>query len=250
MSLLHGPDHNHLLASLATAEIEVLATHLQLVLLRLGDRLYEAGDYLPYAYFPVSAIVSLHYVIESGRSAELSGVGNEGMVGFPLVMGGDVTSSSAMVQTAGYAYRLEGGVLKEAFDRTGAMRKLILLYIQSLIMNMSQNAACNRHHSVDQQLCRWLLVNLDRSRSEAFSITQELMASILGIEVQAIAAAAVRLQQGGVIRYRRAHVTVLERAGLESAVCECYALGRAELLRLLPGRRVDYDGAFSMRGAH
>lgn len=211
-----------------------MASHLKLILLRLGKILYEPGGQLQHAYFPTTAIVSLHYVTESGRSAEVAGVGQEGMVGVALVLGGDTTSSSAMVQTAGYAYRLEARLLKQEFHRNGAVRDLLLLYTQALITQISQTAACNRHHSVEQRLCRWLLLNLDRSPSNQFIMTQELIAGMLGVCREGITEAAVKLQQAGFIRYRRAHITVLERTGLESSACECYALGKKELMRLLP----------------
>jgi CRP-like cAMP-binding protein len=218
-------------------EFERVADHLKLVLLQLGEILYEPGDQLQHAYFPTSAIVSLHYVTESGGSTDIAGVGNEGMVGISLFMGGDTTSSSAMVQTAGHAYRLEARLLKQAFDRTGLMQNLLLRYTQVLITLISQTAACNRHHSVEQQLCRLLLLNLDRSASNTFIMTQELIAGILGVRREGITEAAVKLQHAGYIRYRRAHITVLERTGLESRACECYGVGKKELLRLLPNVR-------------
>lgn len=234
MSSSHSPNQNHLLAALPTAEFEWVIAHLQLVLLRLGEILYEPGGQLQHAYFPTSAIVSLHYVTESGASAEIAGVGNEGMVGVPLFMGGGTTSNSALVQTAGHAYRLEARLLKQAFDRAGFMQNLLLRYTQVLITQISQTAACNRHHSVKQQLCRWLLLNLDRSPSNNFIMTQELIAGILGVRREGITEAASKLQHAGIIRYRRAHITVLERTGLENCACECYAVGKKELIRLLP----------------
>lgn len=186
-----------------------------------------------YGYFPTSAIVSLHYVTESGASAETAGVGNEGLVGIPLFMGGNTTSSSAVVQTAGQAYRLEGRLLKEEFDRGGFVQKLLLRYTQALMTQMSQTAACNRHHSIEQQLCRWLLLTLDRAISNDLVITQELIANMLGVRREGITEAAGRLQALGHIRYRRGHVSVLNRKGLEERACECYAVVRDEVARLL-----------------
>jgi CRP-like cAMP-binding protein len=235
MSTPHSPNQNHLLSALPTAEFEAVAAHLQLVMLPLGEILYEPGGQLQHAYFPTTAIVTLHYVTDSGRSAEIAGVGNEGMVGVSLFMEGGITSSSAMVRSAGHAYRLEARFLKQAVDRPGMMKALLLRYTQTLIAQIAQTAACIRYHSVEQQLCRWLLLNLDRSPSNEFSMTEEFIAGILGVDRERIAEAAVNLQHAGFIRYRRAHVTVLERTGLESCACECYAVGKRELIRLLPG---------------
>jgi len=246
MSSPHSPNQNHLLSALPTAEFELVAAHLKLVLLRLGEILYEPGGHLQHAYFPTSAIVSLHYVTGAGRSVETAGVGNEGVVGVSLFMGGDTTSSSAMVQTAGHAYRLEARLLKQAFDRSGPIQDLLLRYTQALITQISQTAACNRHHSLEQQLCRWLLLNLDRSPSKEFTMTQELIAGILGVCRDGITEAAEKLHHAGFIRYRRAHITVLERAGLESCACECYAVVKKELIRLLPDVRYRPDIATSM----
>ena len=250
MSAPHSPNQNHLLSALPAEEFERVAAHLQLVLLQLGEILYEPGGQLQHAYFPTSAIVSLHYVTESGASAETAGVGNEGMVGVSLFMGSDTTSSSAMVQTAGHAYRLEARLLKQAFDRPGMMQELLLRYTQALITQIAQTAACNRHHSVEQQLCRWLLVNLDRSPAKEFILTQELIASMLGVRREDIVEAAGKLQHAGFIRYRRAHITVLERAGLESCACECYAVGKKELIRVLPHVRHRQDIATSVTSSH
>ena len=246
MSSPHSPNQNHLLSALPTAEFERLVTHLKPVQLQLGEILYEPGGHLQHAYFPTTAIVSLHYVTESGGSVETAGVGNEGMVGVSLFMGGDTTSSSAMVQTAGHAYRLEARVLKQAFDRTGPMQDLLMRYAQALTTQICQTAACNRHHSVEQQLCRWLLVNLDRSPSTGFVMTQELIAGILGMRRDDITEAAEKLHNAGFILYRRAHITVFERTGLESCVCECYAVVKKELTRLLPDVRYRQDIATSM----
>jgi CRP-like cAMP-binding protein len=230
----HSPNQNHLLAALPTAEFERLAPHLELVPLPLGEVLYEPGGQLQHAYFPTSAIVSLHYVMESGASAETAGVGNEGVVGISLFMGGDTTPSSAVVQTAGHAYRLPSRLLKEEFKRGGLMQHLLLRYTQALITQVTQTAVCNRHHSVEQQLCRWLLLTLDRGvSSRELVITQELVASMLGVRREGITEAAGKLKSAGLISYRRGHISVLERSGLESRVCECYGVVKKELGRLL-----------------
>jgi CRP-like cAMP-binding protein len=233
MPPLHSPNQNHLLGALPTAEFERLAAHLKLVPMPLGEIIYEPGEQLQHAYFPTTAIVSLHYVMESGASAETAGVGNEGVVGIALFMGGDTTPSSAVVKTAGHAYRLERKLLKQEFDRSGLLQRLLLRYTQALITQMTQTAACNRHHSVEQQLCRWLLSTLDRVPSHELIITQELVASMLGVRREGITEAAGKLQHAGFIRYRRGHITVLDRSGLETRACECYAVVRNELTRLL-----------------
>jgi len=229
----HSPNQNHLLAALPTEEFERLAAHLELAPMLLGDILYEPGGQMQHAYFPTTAIVSLHYVMESGASAESAGVGNEGVVGISLFMGGDTTPSSAVVQTAGHAYRLPGRLLKQEFHRGGMMQGLLLRYTQALITQMFQTAACNRHHSVEQQLCRWLLLTLDRMSTSDLVMTQELVASMLGVRREGITQAAGRLQEAGCIRYRRGHISVLDRAGLETRTCECYAVVKKELGRLL-----------------
>lgn len=237
----HSPSQNHLLAALPTAEFEPLAMHLELVKLPLGEMLYEPGDQLRYAYFPTTAIVSLHYVMESGASAESAGVGNEGVVGISLFMGGNTTPSSAVVQTAGHAYRLACGKLLQEFNRAGLMQRLLLRYTQALMTQMSQTAACNRHHSVEQQLCRWLLLTLDRLPGNDLAMTQELIASMLGVRREGITEAAGNLQRAGVISYRRGHIAVLDRAGLEQRVCECYEVVKTELDRLLCDVRYRQD---------
>jgi CRP-like cAMP-binding protein len=229
----HSPNQNHLLAALPTAEFERLAAHLELVPLPLGEVLYEPGSQLQHAYFPTTAIVSLHYVMESGASAETAGVGNEGVVGISLFMGGDTTPSSAVVQTAGHAYRLESRRLKDEFKRGGLMQHLMLRYTQALITQVTQTAVCNRHHSVEQQLCRWLLLTLDRVATRELVMTQELVASMLGVRREGITEAAGKLKQAGLISYRRGHISVLERTGLETRVCECYAVVKKEIGRLL-----------------
>jgi len=228
-----SPSHNKLLAALPTEEFGRLSGHLETVSMRLGEILYEPGGQLQHAYFPTTAIVSLHYVMESGASAESAGVGNEGVVGISLFMGGDTTPSSAVVQTAGHAYRLQGRLLKQEFNRGGLMQGLLLRYTQALIAQMIQTAACNRHHSVEQQLCRWLLLTLDRVPSGELVMTQELVASMLGVRREGITHAAGKLQADGVIRYRRGHIAVVERFGLETRACECYAVVKKELGRLL-----------------
>lgn len=233
MPLPHSPNLNHLLAALPSAESERLAPRLELVPMRLGETLYEPGGRLQHAYFPTTAIVSLLYVVESGAAAEIAGVGNEGIVGVSLFMGGDTTPSSAVVQTGGHGYRLKSNLLMEEFNRAGAMHRLLLRYTQALITQMFQTAACNRHHSIEQQLCRWLLMTLDRLSSNELVMTQELIANALGVRREGITEAAGNLQRTGVIRYRRGHIAVLERSGLEAGACECYAVVRNELGRLL-----------------
>jgi CRP-like cAMP-binding protein len=233
MPTLHSPSQNHLLAALPAADFDPLVAHLELVPLPLGKMLYEPGTQLQHAYFPTTAIVSLHYVTESGASAETAGVGNEGVVGVSLFMGGDTTSSSAVVQTSGHAYRLERSKLKQEFDRAGLMQRLLLRYAQALMTQMSQTAVCNRHHSIEQQLCRWLLLTQDRVPSGQFVITQDLIAGMLGVRRVGITEAAGNLQRAGYISYRRGHIAVLDRNGLEASACECYAVVKKELSRLL-----------------
>ena len=241
MSSVPNPNQNHLLAALPPAEFERLAQYLELVALPLGEVLYEPGGQLLHAYFPTSAIVSLHYVMETGASAETAGVGNEGMVGISLFMGGDTTPSSAVAKTAGNAYRLETSVLMQEFERAGLLQRLLLRYTQALITQMTQTAACNRHHSVAQQLCRWLLLTLDRLPSNELVITHELVASMLGVRREGVTEAAGKLQNSGFIRYRRGHITVLDRAGLETRGCECSAVVNREINRLLADVRYRQD---------
>lgn len=233
MSVDHSPNQNHLLAALPTAEFERLAGRLELVFLPLGKMLYEPGSQMQHAYFPTTSIVSLHYVMATGASAEAAGVGNEGIVGISLFMGGDSTPSSAVVQTAGHAYRLDARSLKEEFNRYDVLQRLLLRYTQALITQIAQTAACNRHHLVEQQLSRWLLLTLDRSASAELVMTQELLGSMLGVRREGITEAAGHLQELGYIRYRRGHITVIDRAGLETRACECYFVVRKELHRLL-----------------
>ena len=234
MSVGNSPSQNHLLAALPPAEFESLSPHLELVPLPLGTVLYEPGSQLHHAFFPTTAIVSLHYVMATGASAETAGVGNEGVVGVSLFMGGNTTPSSAVVQAAGQAYRLERRYLKQEFDRAGLFQRLLLRYTQALMTHMMQTAACNRHHSVEQQLCRWLLLTLDRIPTGELVMTQELVARMLGVRREGITEAAGELQRAGFIRYRRGHIAVLDRSGLEARVCECYAVVKDEFARLLP----------------
>jgi CRP-like cAMP-binding protein len=230
----HSPQGNCLLAALPVAEFDTIAAQLEPIALALGDMLYEPGGQLRYAYFPTSAIISLHYVMANGSSAEFAGVGNEGLVGVALFMGGDTTSSSAVVQTAGNAYRLERRMLKAAFDRGGIFQQLMLRYTQALFTQMAQSSACNRYHSIEQQLCRWLLLTLDRLPNQDLIMTQELVASMLGVRREGITEAAGKLQRDGFISYRRGHIAVLDRSGLENQTCECYAVVKKEFGRLLP----------------
>ena len=233
MPPVHSPNQNHLLAALPAADFERLVAHLELVPLPLGEILYEPGARMRHVYFPTTSIVSLHYVMESGASAETAGVGNEGIVGVSLFMGGDSTPSSAVVQTAGHAYRLESRLLKDEFGRGGPLQSLLLRYTQALITQMTQTAACNRHHSIEQQLCRWLLLTLDRVSSRELTMTQELVASMLGVRRGGITEAAGNLQRAGVVKLRRGHISVVNRSGLEIRACECYAVVKKELSRLL-----------------
>lgn len=225
---------NHLLEALPASAYERLAPHLRLVPMKLGLVLYEPGVKLRHVYFPTTSIVSLLYVMEDGASAEIAIVGNEGMVGVSLFMGGETTPSRAVVQSAGEGIRMSAHLLKEEFGRFGPMLRLLLRYTQALITQMAQTAVCNRHHSVDQQLCRWLLLSLDRLSSNELSMTQELIANMLGVRREGVTEAAGKLQDAGLIRYRRGRITVLDRPGLEARSCECYQVVKTELDRLLP----------------
>jgi CRP-like cAMP-binding protein len=233
-SARNTPEQNHLLAALTTVERERLYPHLRLVKMPLGKALYEPGDALRHVFFPVDCIVSLLYVLENGASAEISVVGNEGLIGIALFMGGETTPSRAIVQSAGYAFRLDGQRLKDEFHRSGGLQLLLLRYTQSLITQMAQTAVCNRHHRIDQQLCRWLLLSLDRLPSNKLVMTQELIANLLGVRREGVTEAAGKLQRQGVIEYSRGHITVLDRKQLESLSCECYAVVKLETDRLLP----------------
>jgi CRP-like cAMP-binding protein len=228
-----SPTQNHLLAALAPGDFSTFSADLELVPMPLGQMLYEPGTQLRHAYFPTTSIVSLHYVTESGASAETAGVGNEGVLGISLFMGGETTPSSAVVQTAGHAYRLERRVLQQEFNRAGALQRLLLRYTQALMTQMAQTAVCNRHHSVEQQLCRWLLLTMDRVPARELVMTQELVASMLGVRRESVTEAAGNLQNAGYIRYRRGHIGVLDRKGLETHACECYSVVKKELTRLL-----------------
>jgi CRP-like cAMP-binding protein len=234
MSGSHDPRQNHLLAALPSEERARLLPHLELVPLPLGEALCEPGMKMRHVYFPTTSIVSLLYVMEDGASAEIAVVGNEGIIGVSLFMGGETTTSRAVVQSAGHAYRLTGQLLKDAFFRAGPMQRLLLRYTQALLTQMSQTAVCNRHHTVDQQLCRWLLLSLDRLSSNELTMTQELIANMLGVRREGVTEAAGELQRAGLIHYSRGKITVLDRPGLEKRVCECYQVVKTEFDRLLP----------------
>ena len=229
----HSPKQNHLLAALPAADCERLFPHLERVPLSLGSALYESGCVQEHVFFPVASIVSLLYVMQDGASAEIAVVGDEGVVGVALFMGGDSTPSRAVVQSAGYSFRLTADLLKAEFDRGGALQYLLLRYTQSLITQMAQTAVCNRHHTVEQQLCRWLLLSLDRLPSNQLVMTQQLIANMLGVRREGVTEAAGRLQAEGLIDYRRGRISVLDRAKLEKRVCECYGVVRRECDRLL-----------------
>lgn len=229
-----SPVKNHLLNVLPTEVQGRIFPFIELVKLDLGQVIYEAGNTLSYVYFPIDSIVSLLYVMESGASAEISVVGNDGLVGISLFMGGNSTSSRAVVQSAGYAYRLKGKRLIDEFNRHGEFLDVMLRYTQSLLTQMSQTAACNRHHSIVQQLCRWLLLSLDRLPDNHLTMTQELIANMLGVRREGVTEAAGKLQKLGVIDYYRGHITVLDRPKLEELSCECYAVVKIETDRLLP----------------
>jgi CRP-like cAMP-binding protein len=225
---------NLLLAALSAVELKRLRVNLEPVEMPLGEVVYESGRHLDHVYFPTTCIVSLLYVLENGASAEIAVVGYEGVVGVSIFMGGETTPSRAVVQSAGKAYRLPGAMMKEEFTRGGTMQHLMLRYTQSLITQMAQTAVCNRHHSVDQQLCRWLLLSIDRLPSPEITMTQELIANMLGVRREGVTEAAGKLQDAGVIRYRRGHIKVLDRERLEAMSCECYGVVRRETARLLP----------------
>jgi CRP-like cAMP-binding protein len=233
MSSMQDPNQNHLLAALLDAEFQRLAPHLELIPMPLGEVLYESGGKLKHVYFPTTSIVSLHYLLENGGSSEIAGVGNEGVLGVSLFMGGDTTPSRAVVQTGGFGYRLPSHILTDEFNRAGPVMRLLLRYTQALLTQMAQTAVCNRHHSVEQQLCRWLLLTLDRLPTNELTMTQELIANMLGVRREGVTEAAGRLQGYGYIRYRRGHITVLDRTGLENDVCECYGVVKKEFARLL-----------------
>jgi CRP-like cAMP-binding protein len=229
----HNPKLNHLLAALPEADFQRILPLIELVPMPLGEALYESGGRLHHVYFPSTSIISLLYVMEDGASAEIAVVGNEGILGISLFMGGETTPSRAVVQSAGYGYRMKAALLKQEFARGGAVMQLLLRYTQALITQMAQTAVCNRHHSVEQQLCRWLLLSLDRLQSQELSMTQELIANMLGVRREGVTEAAGKLQRAGLIRYSRGRINVIDRPGLEKAVCECYAVVKKEFDRLL-----------------
>ncbi|MFL6673791.1 MAG: Crp/Fnr family transcriptional regulator [Massilia sp.] len=243
------PNQNHLLAALLDSEFERLSPHLELIPLLLGDVLCESGGKLDYVYFPTTAIVSLLYLLENGDTSEIAGVGNEGVLGVSLFMGGGSTPSRAVVQTGGFGYRLPVRILMEEFNRAGPVMRLLLRYTQALFTHMSQTAVCNRHHSVEQQLCRWLLLTLDRLASNELTMTQELISNMLGVRREGVTEAAGRLQAYGYISYRRGHITVLDRVGLERNVCECYAVVKKEFARLLSDVRQRQPASSASRTA-
>ena len=230
---------NHLLASLTEMESSRLLPHLEFVQMELGDVIYEPNLPMRYVYFPSSGIVSLLYVMENGASAEIALVGNEGFIGFSLIMGGETTSSRAVVQSGGKAYRIKSSLLVEEFMRGGPMQKRLLRYTQSLLTQMAQTAVCNRHHSLDQQFCRWLLLSLDRLPSNELSMTQELIANMLGVRRESVTEAAGKIQKAGLISYHRGQIRIINRSGLEERVCECYAVVKTECERLLEPKYVN-----------
>jgi CRP-like cAMP-binding protein len=238
---LPAPDRNvnHLLAALPNLVSTRWLAHLEDVELSLGQVLYESGGTLSHVYFPTTAIVSLLYVMENGASAEIAVVGNEGIVGISLFMGGESTPSRAVVQSAGRGLRLKAQMMKDEFNQAGPVLHLLLRYTQALITQMAQTAVCNRHHSLDQQLCRWLLLSLDRLQGDELVMTQELIANMLGVRREGVTEGALKLQQAGLIRYARGRITVLDRGGLEKRTCECYAVVKSEYDRLLPAGQID-----------
>ncbi len=238
MKYLANPNQNLLLAALPVTDLQRLSPHLEPVTMPFGEVLYDSGGQLQHVYFPTTSIVSLHYVTENGASTEIASVGNDGMLGISLFMGGNSTTSFAFVRAAGYGYKLKAQLLVDEFNRCGTMRHLLLRYTQALMTQTSQTAVCNRHHSLEQQLCRWLLLTLDRIPSHELVLTQELIASMLGVRREGITEAAGKLQQAGFITYRRGHITVLDRAGLEHRACECYDVVKTESARLLDS---DFD---------
>lgn len=233
MSTLHDPTQNHLLAALPPSDFERISSHLELIRMPLGQAIYESGGRLQHVYFPTTSIVSLLYVLADGASAEIAVVGNEGVLGVALFMGGETTPSRAVVQSEGYGYRLKSQLLKDEFKRAGPMMYLLLRYTQALITQMAQTAVCNRHHSIDQQLCRWLLLSLDRLSDNELTMTQELIANMLGVRREGVTEAAGKLRDEGIIEYHRGVIKILNRPKLERKVCECYAVVKKEFDRLL-----------------
>jgi CRP-like cAMP-binding protein len=231
---LQDPHQNHLLDALLNVDYDRLFPHLELVEMPLGEVICESGSKLKHVYFPSTSIVSLLYVMEDGSSAEIAVVGNEGILGIPIFMGGETMPSRAVVQSAGHGYRLKAQLLKNEFNQAGPLQRLLLRYTQALITQMAQTAVCNRHHSVEQQLCRWLLLSMDRLPDNELIMTQELIANMLGVRREGVTQAAGKLQSLGLINYRRGHISVLDRAGLEKRSCECYQVVKSEYDRLLP----------------
>jgi CRP-like cAMP-binding protein len=230
----HSPKQNHLLGALPAEDYARLLPHLELTPMPLGWAVYESGGPLRYVYFPTTSVISLLYVLESGASAQIAIAGNEGLVGISLFMGGESTPSRGVVQNAGVGYRLRAGILKKEFARGRQLQQLALRYTQALITQMSQTAVCNRHHTLEQQLCRWLLLSLDRLSGDEVVMTQKLIADMLGVRREGVTQAAGRLQMAGLIQYSRGHINVLDRIRLEKRVCECYAVVKREFDRLLP----------------
>jgi CRP-like cAMP-binding protein len=233
MSNICNSQSNQLLSALTSEEFNRLSVNLEPIHMPLGKVLYEQGDHLKYVYFPATSIVSLLYVLKSGASAEIAVVGFEGVVGIALFMGSEIATSRAVVQSAGLGYRLKGNFLKEEFKLNGSLMRLLLRYTQAKITQMAQTAVCNRHHSLDQQLCRWLLLSLDRLKTNELVMTQELISNMLGVRREGVTEAAGKLQKLGIIQYHRGHITVLDRLGLEQRCCECYLVVKNELDRLL-----------------
>lgn len=228
----HKFEQNYILASLGT-EGDRLATHLESVNLKLGNVIYAPNEHINYAYFPTTSIISLQYIMATGAPAEAAEVGNEGMLGLPILLGGNSTPNTAVVQTAGHAYRLEQKILKGEFNLAGTLQQLLLRYTQAMMTQMFQTAACNRHHTIEQQLCRWLLLTVDRIPSGELLMTQEMVANMLGVRRESITEAAGSLQNAGCIRYRRGHINILDRSKLETKVCECYSVVKKEFSRLM-----------------
>lgn len=233
-NILQHPNQNHILAALPTDDLVRLTPHLQLVLMPVGKMLYESGELLHFAYFPTSCLVSLQYDMESGGTSEVAGVGNEGMVGITIFLGGDRTPSSAVVRMTGYAYQIKSNVLMQVLKNNKLFQDLLLRYTQVLLTQISLTAVCNRHHNLQQQLCRWLLFTSDRLSSNEITMTQELVSIMLGVRREGITETAGNLQRLGLISYRRGHITVTNRIGIENHVCECYGVLKKELSRLLP----------------
>ena len=234
MNKPEDPRQNHLLDALPEDVYERMASQLERVPMKLGEVLYESGGELRYAYFPTNCIVSLLYVMENGASAEIAVVGNEGLIGVALFMGGGTMPNRAVVQSGGFAYRLRGSLMMQEINRNGSLLRLLLRYTQALITQMAQTAVCNRHHTLDQQLCRWLLLSLDRLTNNELTMTQELIANMLGVRREGVTEAAGKLQQAGLIEYGRGRIKVVDRPGLEARVCECYQVVKTETDRLLP----------------